>query len=118
VGLLEALVLVSIFFEKPLTVSPSSLAEAFSTTRGNISHCVSSLEARGLLGRSIDPQDARAFRLMLKPAGRKFAMQLVRTMDRMQSCFEDSVGKKELETAIKVIRQVEQICSAMPVVES
>lgn len=114
VGLLEALVLVSIFFEKPLTVSPSTLAEAFSTTRGNISHCISSLEAKGLLGRSIDPQDARAYRLMLKPAGRKFALQLVRTMDRMQSCFEDSVGKKELETAIKVIRQVEQLCSAMP----
>lgn len=112
-GLLEALVLVSVFFEKPLTVTPSCLAEAFSTTRGNISHCISSLEAKGLLGRKIDPQDARAYRLLLKPAGKRLAMQLIRTLDRMQSGFERAVGTKELEAALKAVRQVEEACSAM-----
>ena len=78
-GFLEGLVLVSLLFEKPLSVSPSRLAETFSTTRGNISHCVSSLEAKGLLGRKIDPKDARAYQLILMPAGKKSAMQVVRT---------------------------------------
>jgi DNA-binding MarR family transcriptional regulator len=114
-GLLEALVLVSIFFEKPLTVSPSCLAEAFSTTRGNISHCISSLEAKGLLGRKIDPRDARAYRLLLKPPGKKIAMQLIRTLDQLQACFEKTIGATELESALKVVRQVEQTCSAMQV---
>lgn len=112
-GFLEGLVLVSILFEKPLTVSPSRLADAFSTTRGNISHCVSSLEAKGLLGRKIDPQDARAYQLTLKPEGKKIAMHLVRTLDRMQACFERTIGTAELEAALKVVRQVEQICSTM-----
>ena len=76
VSFLEALVLVSIVFEKPLTTSPSRLAKTFSTTRGNISHCISSLEAKGLLTRKIDPQDARAYQLLLKPQGKKIAMQL------------------------------------------
>jgi DNA-binding MarR family transcriptional regulator len=113
VGFLEGLVLVSILFEKPLTVSPSRLAEAFSTTRGNISHCVSSLEAKGLLGRKIDPQDARAYQLILKPEGKKIAMQLIRTLDHMQTCFEKTIGAAELEAALKVVRKVEQICSTM-----
>ncbi len=111
VSFLEALVLVSIVFEKPLTVSPSRLAEAFSTTRGNISHCISSLEAKGLLARRIDPQDARAYQLTLKPQGKKIAMHLVRALDHMQTCFEKNIGSEKLGTAIKVIRQVEQICS-------
>jgi len=54
-GFLEALVLTALFFEAPRPVKPSQLAETFSTTRGNLSHCVSSLEAKGLLSRKIDP---------------------------------------------------------------
>ncbi len=48
-GFLEALVLAALFFEAPRQVKPSQLAETFSTTRGNLSHCISSLEAKGLL---------------------------------------------------------------------
>ena len=113
VGFLEGLVLVSLLFEKPLTVSPSRLAETFSTTRGNISHCVSSLEAKGFLGRKIDPRDARGYQLALKPEGKKIAMQVVRTLDRMQTSFEKSIGIEELKTALETIRRVEQICSTM-----
>lgn len=110
-GFLEGLVLVSLLFEKPLSVSPSRLAETFSTTRGNISHCVSSLEAKGLLGRKIDPKDARAYQLILMPAGKKSAMQVVRTLDRLQAAFEKGIGVAELKAALQVIRQVEQICT-------
>ena len=52
--LLEGLVLAALFFEAPGMVKPSQLAETFGTTRGNVSHCVSSLEAKGCCsGRSI-----------------------------------------------------------------
>ncbi|MFZ0479210.1 MAG: MarR family transcriptional regulator [Terriglobales bacterium] len=113
VSFLEALVLVSIVFEKPMTVSPSRLAAAFSTTRGNISHCISSLEAKGLLARRIDPEDARAYQLLLKPQGKRIAMQMVRSLDHMQTCFEKTIGSAKLEAAIEVVRQVEQVCSQM-----
>jgi DNA-binding MarR family transcriptional regulator len=48
-GFLEGLILAAIFFEAPRLVKPSQLAETFSTTRGNVSHSVSSLEGKGLL---------------------------------------------------------------------
>ena len=108
---LEALILVSILFEEPKRVSPSQLAAIFSTTRGNISHCVSSLEGNGLLSRRIDPDDARGYQLFLKPQGRKAAMQVIRTFDRMQATFEKTIGLTELKTAIDVIRRVENACS-------
>jgi DNA-binding MarR family transcriptional regulator len=110
---IEALVLVSILFEEPHAVNPSHLAEAFSTGRGNISNCISSLEARGLLKRRIDPEDGRSIQLLLKPSGRKCAMQAVRTLDQMQKQFEKKIGVAQLKAALAVVRQVEQLCDAM-----
>src|SRR3979411_680128 len=66
---LRDLMLAAIFFEKKGGIKPSDLAETFQTTRGNVSHCVSSLEAKGLGRRRIDPEDGRAFPLGLQPAG-------------------------------------------------
>src|SRR3984957_17765871 len=69
----EAMVLAAIFFERRGEIKPSALAEAFETTRSNVSHCISSLEAKGLVERKIDPDDARAGTLLLLPRGKKRA---------------------------------------------
>jgi DNA-binding MarR family transcriptional regulator len=106
-GLLEALVLAALFFEAPRQVKPSQLAETFSTTRGNLSHCVSSLEAKGLLLRRIDPNDARAYLLSLKPLGRRCAMRVIAALDRMQKEFESEIGKAALAEMIRSIRRLE-----------
>src|SRR5579863_4851690 len=71
---LEGLTLAALFFEAPKVVKPSQLAETFGTTRGTVSHCISSLEAKGLLQRRIDPEDARAYQLSLKPQGKRCAL--------------------------------------------
>src|ERR1700721_3880646 len=70
-GFLEALVLAALFFEAPRQVKPPKLAETFSTTRGNLSHCISSLEAKGLLQRKIDPGERPPFLPTLKPHARR-----------------------------------------------
>jgi DNA-binding MarR family transcriptional regulator len=106
-GFLEALVLAALFFEAPRPVKPSQLAETFSTTRGNLSHCISSLEAKGLLQRKIDQQDARAFLLSLKPNGRRCAVRVIAALDRMQNEFEREIGKTSLAEMIKSIRKLE-----------
>jgi DNA-binding MarR family transcriptional regulator len=106
---LEGLVLVAILFEAPRQIKPSQLAETFATTRANISHSLSSLEAKGLLQRKIDPADARAYLLALKPAGRRSAMRVIRAHDRMQQAFEKEVGKTELADSLKVIRKLERL---------
>ncbi|NYF78267.1 MarR family winged helix-turn-helix transcriptional regulator [Granulicella arctica] len=109
----EALVLAALFFEKKGGVKPSALAEAFQTTRGNVSHCISSLEAKGLVQRQIDPEDARAFQLGLQPQGRRRAVRVVGILDRMQRGFEEEIGVPELEAMLDRMRAVEVLCSRM-----
>ena len=73
----EAMVLAAMFFEKRGAIKPSALADAFETTRSNVSHCISSLEGRGLVQREIDPRDARAVQLLLRPQGKRKAVRVV-----------------------------------------
>ena len=105
---LEGLTLAAIFFEAPQAVKPSHLAEAFGTTRGNVSHCVSSLEAKGLVQRRIDPDDARAFLLTLKPQGKRCAMRVISAFDKLQKHFETSVGRRELLAMLETLRGLEE----------
>jgi DNA-binding MarR family transcriptional regulator len=106
---LEGLVLAAMFFEAPRLVKPSQLAETFGTTRGNVSHCISSLEARGLLHRKIDPEDARAYLLMLRPQGKKCAVRVIGAFDRLQNEFESEVGKTALAEMLKTLRRLEAL---------
>lgn len=109
----EALILAAIFFEKKGGIKPSALAEAFQTTRGNVSHCLSSLEAKGLVRRSIDPDDARAFQLLLLPLGRRRAVRVVGILDRVQRQIEQAIGPSTLEAMLEQMSAVEELCSRM-----
>ena len=106
---LEGLVLAAMFFEAPLPVRPSELAETFGTTRGNVSHCVSSLEAKGLLQRKIDPEDARAYQLTLKPQGRRCAVRVIGAFDKLQAKFEREIGKTALGEMLKSLRRIDAL---------
>lgn len=106
-GFTEGLVLAAAFLEAPQPIRPSHLAEAFGTTRGNVSHAVSSLEAKNLIQRKIDPSDARGYLLTLKPAGKKCALRMIAAFDRMQQRFEQESGKTALANALDVIRALE-----------
>jgi DNA-binding MarR family transcriptional regulator len=104
---LEGLMLAALFFEAPKPVKPSELAETFETSRGNVSHCISSLEAKGLLARKIDPDDARAYQLSLKPQGRRAALRVIGALDKLQNEFEREIGKAALAEMLKSIRKLE-----------
>ena len=106
---LEGLTLAAVFFEAPKTIKPSQLAEAFGTTRGNVSHCVSSLEAKGLLQRKIDPEDARAYQLALKPQGKRCALRVIAALDKLQRDFELEIGKSPLAEMLRTLRQLERL---------
>ncbi len=106
-GFMEGLLLAAIFFEAPRPIKPSHLAESFATTRGNVSHAISSLEAKGLVQRKIDPSDARGTLLALKPSGKKCALRVIAAFDKMQQKFEHKVGKAALKSTLDVIRALE-----------
>jgi DNA-binding MarR family transcriptional regulator len=111
-GFMEGLLLAAIFFEAPRPIKPSHLAETFSTTRGNISHAISSLEAKGLVLRKIDPADARGYLLALKPAGKKSALSTIAAFDKMQQKFEQKLGKTALKNVLDAIRALESCHSS------
>lgn len=104
---LEGLTLAALFFEAPKPVKPSHLADTFGTTRGNVSHCISSLEAKGLLQRKIDAEDARAYQLMLRPQGKRCALRVIGALDKLQKEFEGEIGKSALAEMLKAIRKLE-----------
>jgi DNA-binding MarR family transcriptional regulator len=104
---LEGLTLAALFFEAPRAVKPSQLAETFGTTRGNVSHCISSLEAKGLLQRKIDPGDARAYQLALKPHGKRAALRVIAAFDTLQKELENEIGKAALGEMLKGLRKLE-----------
>ena len=108
----EALILAAIFFEKR-GVKPSELAQTFHMTRGNISHCISSLEAKALIRRRIDPEDARAFQIVLQPAGKKRAARVVGILDQMQTRFEGMMGVEGIEKMLRYMFIVESLCTGL-----
>lgn len=107
----EALVLAALFFETSGRIKPSALARAFETTRSNVSHCISSLEAKGLVQRKIDPEDARAVQLVLRPLGKRRAARVVGIVDQMQRQLEAGIGVERLAGMIRQMSEVEELCS-------
>lgn len=106
---LEGLTLAALFFEAPRPVKPSQLADTFGTTRGNVSHCISSLEAKGLLQRKIDPEDARVFLLALKPQGKRAALRVIAAFDKLQKEFEGEIGKTALGEMLRTLKRLEGV---------
>lgn len=114
----ESLMLAAIFLEKK-RVRPSELARTFETTRGNVSHSISSLEAKRLVKRRINAEDARGFLLELEPAGKRKAARVAAILDRMQTRMEEQVGAARLRAMLRQMAEVEELCSrlASPVKE-
>ena len=108
----ESLTLAAIFLEKK-RVSPSELALTFETTRGNVSHVVTSLEAKRLVRRRINGEDARGFLLELEPAGRRRAARVAAILDRIQALMETKMGSSRLESMLRQMTEFEQLCSGL-----
>ena len=108
----ESLILTAIFLEKK-RVRPSELAVTFETTRGNVSHAVSSLEAKRFLRRRIDPEDARGFLLDLEPGGKRKAARVAGILDRLQREMEKELGEAKLGTMLRQMDAVERLCSRL-----
>jgi DNA-binding MarR family transcriptional regulator len=113
VNFLQAVILISMLFEeeseKPVT--PSSLADALRTSRGNISHCISALEKGNFLKRAFDPKDARRYQLTLRPEGRRTALRLMKIIDQTESFFEKKFGEKSVQDTIDSISAFEKAYS-------
>lgn len=91
-NLLQGLVLTALFFEDQTQITPSLLADLFHTSRGNMSHIISSLESRRWVQRVVNSRDARGFHILLTADGRKKALSLIKFYDGLQRSLEKGLG--------------------------
>ena len=106
-NLLQAVILISVFFEKSSQVTPSMLARSFHTSPGNVSHCISHLEKKGFLKRSLSEYDARSYELHIKPEGKKVAVRLIKMIDECEQFFECHTGKQKLAQMVDQLYEIE-----------
>jgi DNA-binding MarR family transcriptional regulator len=106
-NILQAMILISLFFEDPEAVNPSSLAESLLATRGNISHCLSKLEKRGFVRRTLSMKDARSYQITLKPEGKRQALRLIKLMDGLEGLFEKRFGRDHVLATVQRLRSYE-----------
>jgi DNA-binding MarR family transcriptional regulator len=109
VSFLQGLVLAAIFFEDAASATPSQLAESFSISRSNVSHCLSLLEALGLVKRQVDLEDARVLRISIRPDGKRRALRLIRAFDALQNRLEQEIGTSQLQRTLSDIAHIEQL---------
>jgi DNA-binding MarR family transcriptional regulator len=109
VNLLQGLVLTALFFEGSSDLTPSTLANQFKTSRGNMSHIISHLEYKGWVRRNLDPQDARKFYIELKPEGRRKALSLIKIYDSIQEHFEKELGASVCQKTSAMILRLGQV---------
>jgi len=105
----QALVLIALYFEKSDLVTPSELANAIRTSRGNISHCLSHLEQQRLVKRSLSERDARHLIIHLTPSGKRLAEQLVQSFEEIEAKCEDHFArtvkdKKDIVSSLLSLR--------------
>lgn len=89
----EALVLISIFFEEDQRASPSSVAKALRTSRGNVSHCLTKLESRKLVKREMKLGDARRLVISLTPSGERLVSKLMTEIEKIEDLCDGQLGK-------------------------
>lgn len=105
-NLLQGLVLTALFFEDRSDITPSILAKTFQTTKANMSHIISNLESTGLIKRTVNQNDARVFYILLKPDGKKKALQLIKYFDEIQETYEQEFGSASLKRMLSFMMKI------------
>ncbi|AFY01225.1 MarR family winged helix-turn-helix transcriptional regulator [Bdellovibrio bacteriovorus] len=97
-GMMDALILVAIFFENDKAARPTQLKEAFGIPKANVSHSIRALEKKKLLKRSIHDSDARGYVLDLTPKGARTAVEVISYFDKLQGRIERKCDAKSLDS--------------------
>lgn len=87
-------------------LAPSRLADEMGMTRGAISKLAERLEAKGLIARAANPQDARAHTLALTDAGTALVPELARCADDNDAAFFASLTADERRQLASILKAI------------
>jgi len=106
---LQALVLVAIFFEPSQEARPHTLAKSLRMTKGNVSHCISHLQAAGLIQYDSLRNDKRGSIVRLTTRGKAMVAKLIKYFDEMQRKTEDLLSVSGTKKMMADIEKLESI---------
>jgi len=104
-NLLQALVLVAVFFEQPNPVMVTKIVDATGLSKSNVSQIVSHLESLGLLERKLKKEDHRFWLLTTTEEASNVVPQVVAYFDSVQKMTESNVSVQDLEVFFNVQRK-------------
>lgn len=88
--------------------SPAVLANAFQVTRPTMTSTLARMEKSGLVKIKPDPDDGRAKRVSVTPAGRKMRMRCLQLLAKPMTDAEAILPKKTLEKMLPLLREVRE----------
>lgn len=106
VGMMEALILVSLFFEKDKSARPTQIKESFGIPKANVSHCIRSLEKKKLIKRSIHEDDARGYVITTTAKGAQTATLAISYFDKLQNRIERKFDDNALSTFLTTLNGI------------
>lgn len=89
---LEAMVLVTIFFEGNRKIGPSEIARSLFYPLPRVSTAISNLQSNGLITRALLDDDSRKYSIALSSKGKNKASKAVGIFDSLQGSIEESLG--------------------------
>lgn len=87
----------------------SALAARFDLTKPTVSDAVKALEAKGLVKRTVDSQDARAFILELTEAGAEVTHKVERWAERTRAALANLDSEAKQDTLLLVMSLIETL---------
>jgi len=102
----HALIMLSIFFEPEKTIRSNEIVALIPMTKGNISHCTSSLEQKKLILRKTILNDLRGFEFSLTAKGQKQCISLIKFFDKIESDCDKKFSAQKLKDFIEMSREL------------
>lgn len=102
----HALIMLSIFFEPEKSIRSNEITALIPMTKGNISHCTSSLEQKKLISRKTIPNDLRGFEFGLTAKGQKQCISLIKFFDKVESDCDKKFSAQKLKDFIEMSREL------------
>lgn len=102
----HALIMLSIFFEPEKSIRSNELTGLIPMTKGNISHCTSSLEQKKFISRKMIQKDLRGFEFSLTAKGQKQCISLIKLFDKIESDCDKKFNAQKLKDFIEISRSI------------
>jgi DNA-binding MarR family transcriptional regulator len=88
-------------------MAPSEIGERLIVTRATVTGLLDSLERRGLVTRSTDPDDRRRLVVSLTPEGAQVLLQVRRTIHTAETAWMSVLSPDQLATYIDLLHRIQ-----------